>query len=62
MPSAVQIRAFVVGLKIWPAPPEARIVDFALKTSICPVRMSRAMQPPHEPSSFMISDVVNHSS
>ena len=62
MPSPVQIRPLVVGFQIWPAPPEARIVDFALKTSILPVRMSRAMQPPQEPSSFWMSEVVNHSS
>ena len=47
MPSPVQMSAFVVGLKHWPAPPEARITFLALKVSISPVRMSRATQPTH---------------
>ena len=62
IPSAVQISALVVGLKHWPAPPEARITFLAAKVSIRPVRMSRATTPTQLPSSSMISDVVNHSS
>ena len=62
MPSPVQMSAFVVGLKHCPAPPEARITFLALNVSIAPVRMSRATQPTHVPSSSRISEVVNHSS
>ena len=62
MPSPVQMSALVVGWKHCPAPPEARIVDFAVKVSSWPVRMSRATQPTHVPSSSRRSEVVNHSS
>ncbi len=61
MPSPVQMRPLVVGLKHWPAPPEARITFLAEKVSIAPVRMSRATTPMHTPSSTT-SEVVNHSS
>ena len=36
MPSPVQMSALVVGLKHWPAPPEARITFLAVKVSIAP--------------------------
>ncbi len=62
MPSPVQIRPLVVGLKHWPAPPVARITFLAVKISSLPVRMSRAMQPETAPDSSWSSEVVNHSS
>ncbi len=62
MPSPVQMRALVVGLKHWPAPPWARIVPLARKVSISPVRMLRATQPTQAPASSRMSEVVNHSS
>ncbi len=62
MPSPVQISAFVVGLKHWPAPPLARITFLAVNVSIAPLRMSRATQPTHVPVSSRITEVVNHSS
>ena len=49
MPSPVQISALVVGLKHWPAPPEARIVDLALKTSRRPSLIERATAPVQRP-------------
>ena len=62
MPSPVQMIALVVGLKHWPAPPEARIVDLAAKTSIEPSRMLRAIAPTQLPSSSCARPVMNHSS
>ncbi len=62
MPSPVQMSALVVGLKHWPAPPEARIVDLAANSSIAPSRMLRATAPQHSPSSSCTSPVTNHSS
>ena len=41
MPSPVQISALVVGLKIWPLPPVARITDLAVNSSSEPSRMLR---------------------
>ena len=41
MPSPVQISALVVGLKHWPAPPEAWITALAANSSIEPSRMLR---------------------
>ena len=49
MPSPVQISALVVGLKHWPAPPEAWITALALKSSIAPSRMLRATAPQQLP-------------
>ena len=49
MPSPVQIRALVVGLKHWPLPPVARITDLALKSSIEPSRRSRVIAPAQWP-------------
>ena len=62
MPSPVQMSALVVGLKHWPAPPEARIVDLAANSSIEPSRMLRAIAPQQLPSSSCTSAVTNHSS
>ena len=62
MPSPVQIRALVVGLKHWPLPPVARITAFALNSSIEPSRMSRVIAPAQCPDSSSASPVVNHSS
>ena len=62
MPSPVQMSALVVGLKHWPAPPEARIVDLAAKSSIEPSRMLRATAPTQLPSSSCTRPVMNHSS
>ena len=62
IPSPVQMIALVVGLKHWPAPPEARIVDLAAKTSIAPSRMLRATAPVQLPSSSWSRPVMNHSS
>ena len=45
MPSPVQMSALVVGLKHWPAPPEAWIVALAANSSIAPSRMLRATAP-----------------
>jgi hypothetical protein len=45
IPSPVQIRALVVGLKHWPLPPVARITDLALNSSIEPSRRSRVIAP-----------------
>ena len=60
MPSPVQIRPFVVGFHAWPAPPGRTFL--AWKTSISPVRMSRAIAPTQLPDSSCRSEVVNHSS
>ena len=62
MPSPVQISALVVGLKHWPAPPDAWITALALNSSIAPSRMLRATAPQHAPSSSCTSAVTNHSS
>ena len=62
MPSPVQMSALVVGLKHWPAPPEARITFLALNVSMRPSRMLRATAPTHAPSSSSTSEVTNHSS
>ncbi len=45
MPSPVQMSAFVVGLKHWPAPPDARITFLAENVSVRPLRISRATTP-----------------
>ena len=62
IPSPVQMSALVVGLKHWPAPPEARIVDLAANSSSAPSRMLRATAPTQLPSSSCTSEVMNHSS
>ena len=62
MPSPVQMSALVVGLKHWPAPPEAWITDLAANSSIAPSRMLRATAPQQLPSSSCTSAVTNHSS
>ncbi len=62
MPSPVQISALVVGLKIWPLPPVARITALAVNTSSEPSRMLRVTAPAIRPSSSRTSAVVNHSS
>ena len=62
MPSPVQIRALVVGLKHWPLPPVARITDLALNSSIEPSRRSRVIAPAQCPDSSSARPVVNHSS
>ncbi len=62
MPSPVQTRALVVGLKTWPLPPVARITDLAANSSIEPSRMLRVTAPAILPSSSCTSAVVNHSS
>ena len=62
IPSPVQMSALVVGLKHWPAPPEARIVPLAANSSRRPSRMLRAIAPQHWPSSSWQSAVTNHSS
>ncbi len=62
IPSPVQMSALVVGLKHWPAPPEARIVPLAANSSIAPSRMLRATAPVQLPSSSCTRPVMNHSS
>ena len=62
MPSPVQMSALVVGLKHWPAPPEAWITALAANSSIAPSRMLRQIAPQHVPSSSWTSEVTNHSS
>ena len=62
IPSPVQIRAFVVGLKHWPAPPDAWMTALALNSSIEPSRMLRATAPQQLPSSSCTRLVMNHSS
>jgi hypothetical protein len=62
MPSPVQIRALVVGFQTWPLPPQARITDFASKSSIEPSAMLRVTTPQHSPCSSIASAVQNHSS
>ena len=62
MPSPVQISALVVGFQTWPLPPQARITDFALKSSIEPSATLRVTTPQHSPFSSIASAVENHSS
>ena len=62
MPSPVQIRALVVGVKIWPLPPVARITDLAVNSWSSPSRMLRVTAPAIRPLSSRTSAVVNHSS
>ena len=62
IPSPVQMIALVVGLNAWPAPPEARIVDLAVNSSIEPSRMLRAIAPTQWPASSCARPVMNHSS
>ena len=62
IPSPVQISALVVGLKHWPAPPDAWITALALNSSIEPSRMLRAIAPQQLPSSSCTRLVMNHSS
>jgi hypothetical protein len=54
--------ALVVGLKHWPAPPEARMTPLAANSSIEPSRMLRAIAPQHSPVVVLQSAVTNHSS
>ena len=56
MPSPVQMSALVVGLKHWPAPPEAWITALAANSSIAPSRMLRQIAPQQVPSSSWTSD------
>jgi len=51
IPSPVTISPLVVGSCAWPAPREARIVDFALNTSRRPSHRLRAIASMQRPSS-----------
>ena len=52
----------MVGFQTWPLPPQARITDFARKSSIEPSAMLRVTTPQHSPFSSIASAVQNHSS